>query len=419
MSELKNRIILIYPELKPKLDKLKDFWTDYSFCVTDRIFRWGFGAEIILAALCFEKYINDETKCVDLDADVISVLESAKAMKYEIDTASETPLIINQAFFIVVADAFYRLDLIEKINEDSDFYCRTLEQNMLPNLQKNKAVKIMLDLEEKLTRIQYTDDYNYIKQSYEKVLVLNNAASKKVINAFEGVCEDNELIKQLIVEKPRFNSYYRKMNRERKTFGDFQPLNKSNMVLYDITIIFENSVVKNSESNLLDAFLKIYKDKLIDTLYIMNKINTNLSDTYFLKITDKLGNWYRIFLKTENEYLKYNFGTVVEQEKMLLLDSVDLAEKITVYDSAKKPYELLAGDTLIDFAFGKSTYNGLRFKSAVINGICTNNPYQVLHNNDVIELILHDSPNPELLWIRNCHNKQTVKKLIEYFSGQK
>ncbi len=472
-NKISNRkgILRAYEYAKEKHGSVKrasgEDYINHPIRVAKFIAEWGFGSDIVIAALLHDvvedcdtsieeieelfgngvsSMVNTVTKidkhikeCEGLTKEEIHALSDAKLQQYMSD----------KALYIKIADRLDNLNTID-IFEKSKQLKKTQHTHeiLIPMVIKVEAYKLLDDLEELCFKIEheaeynkimsYIDDYkaSNIRSCNKTILLLENAFvhSKKLADDSSSDAFPSELepygrfISGFFSNERSCVSIFRQIVKNskniKKDFNTF--LNKRNLAIYDLTLVFDD-VINNADDGMTmhDIFYKYYEEYLITKNICILDYNctTQKNGNYFL-LCDDLGNLYRLFIRTENSYLHYMLGNIVDSDDSISFDDVNDVEprdtykpKITVFKRNGDKCTIDAGATALDFAFLLHSDLGLHFDYAIINeGRSQMGAHYILNEGDRIEVFTNAEITPKIQWFRYAKTSRAVKKLVDYLA---
>lgn len=200
--------------------------------------------------------------------------------------------------------------------------------------------------------------------------------------------------------KPRsvVSLYRRLINKTTNIDMDLSDtLNKNRIALYDFTLIVKDMHSTGfSTIRPLDVFFAFYEKLLIDKgICVINCCHTTYGDSEYLLLRDDMNNMYRLFIKSEEEHLRYKLGNIIDEDGILSYEDVDDVDPRDAYNTKIKVYRkdgsemyIDEGSTVLDFAFAIHSEIGLHFHYALIDDSLTQMPpYTRLSFGDKITVI--------------------------------
>ena len=137
-----------------------------------------------------------------------------------------------------------------------------------------------------------------------------------------------------------------------------------------------------------------------------------------------MNNYYRLFVKTEKDYMRFRLGNIVDNDKQLSFTEVNeidprdtYKKKIKVFDEDGNARYIDAGATVLDFAFLIHTELGFHFLYAIINGNKTQlGPFVRLNEGDMIKIEHSEEITADIRWFSYCKTSKATHHLVRYFS---
>ncbi len=325
------------------------------------------------------------------------------------------------AFYIKLADRLHNLltldampieKQIKKVRETRDVYLKLAE--MLGTHYLTDKIQSLC------FRIDHHEKYSLICGTYSRVLLENKTGIddfKKVIYSLKN---ESAVIDCVIAERTPGNIY----NHAIKHYpGEEQKyINKYRMPLLNIFIIMEELEYISP----LKMFFDIYKRVLYENEIIWVSMNEHSGNKGIeIILEDKFNNRYKVYVKTEKEYIGYMNGSIDGIQLYSEADDISEALKphITVYKRDGTPIILPEGSTVIDFAFAIHTDIGLYAKSALVNNVSAE-LHTKLHDGDKVVVFTDEHsiklgiPTVNPTWFRHVATKKAMDKLIEHITIQ-
>lgn len=466
----KDGIIKAYNYAKEKHAGIKrasgEDYIYHTMRVAKFVAEWGFPSESVMAALLHDvvedcnvtvmeieeifgatiaNLVNTVTKidkhmkeCEGLTKEEIHALSDAKLQQYMSD----------KALYIKIADRLdnlYTLDIFDK--EKQLKKTQHTREILIPMVIQEEAFKLLDELEELCFMVEHESEYEKIMSYFEEYKTANIRSCNNTIllmeNAFLhsksiGSDNDNSFPTELVpyqrfisgfISNPRSCvSIFRQIVHESKNIKkDFSTiLNKKHLAFYDLTLIFDD-VINNAEEGLTmhDIFYKYFESYFINhNICILDYTSTTRKDCNYFLLMDDMGNLYRLFIRTENSYLHYMLGNIVDTDSSISFVDVNDVDprdtykpKITVFKRNGDKCHIDAGATALDFAFLIHSELGFHFDYAIVNdGRNPVGPHYILSDGDQIEVYTNDAITPKIQWFRYAKTSRAVKKLVEYLT---
>ena len=224
-------------------------------------------------------------------------------------------------------------------------------------------------------------------------------------------------------------SIFRQISKEADNLDrDFSKvLCKKNMAFYDFTLIINEDINNNiNDISSTDVFFEFYKEIFLDKGIVISEIcSTTYGDSDYLLLIDEMQNKYRLFIKTQSEYMMYCLGDAMKEISEYPWNNVD--EISPEYGTFKKKIKVFMrnGDsilidedaTVLDFAFAIHTEIGLHLEYATINGNRVQ-PHQRLNYGDKIIVYTNKEITPQISWFKIAHTSRATEALILFFNDK-
>jgi (p)ppGpp synthase/HD superfamily hydrolase len=304
------------------------------------------------------------------------------------------------------------------------------------------AEKIESELEELCFPIIHPEETKIIERAFEEYKKGYLCSANKTIEIFKEIfCPSTVLetpadlnnyrkyVVSFAVKKRTKASLYRYVISQAKNINtDFEKLLEKNKVAwYDMTLVIKNNLLNERENvTATDIFYKCYEDVLMSRgIYVLDTRMTTRNESRYMLIRDMLGNNFRLFVKSEKEYARYEVGNIIESYNNVSFANVNMSDpsdtynkKITVFSRNGAPFFIDAGATVLDFAFMIHSDIGIHFKYALLNDTLTQmQPYEKLCHGDKVNIITDDeNETADINWFRYLKTSEAVQKLLRYIS---
>ena len=412
---------------------------------------WGFEADTICAALLhdtledtdatydeliklFGKSVADMVYAVtDIDDEIE---KTAKLTKEEIDELADSRLkekMSEKALFIKVGDRIDNLQTISPFNEEKKIAkAKHTREIIIPMLMKEEAYQLIDILENLCLQIEHPKRYREILSSYDTLRNENSYTTTKTLKLFSEVFSPNTSIYtneystalKSIVEftySPRSAiSIYRQIIAQANNIATDLPklLCKKNISMYDITLVVNDEYCSSTLNTPTNVFFKLYSSFLADkNITIVNFSQTTYKDSRYYILSDEMNNLYRLFIKSETEYMHYKLGHIIDTEDITDFGAAIDGKKIKVYKRDETAMYIEAGSTFLDFAFAIHSEIGLHFNYATIDGNKTQHkPYEKISEGDIISVETDPRIEPNLHWFKYVKTNRAIDYLIKYLS---
>lgn len=423
------------------------------------IASWGFEAESICAALLHDTIEDTTTSYAEIKdlfgqniADMVDAVtaidkeikDKTNLTKEEIDILSDNRLkekMSEKALFIKVADRIDNLRTIGPFKEEKKIAkAKHTREIIIPMLKKEEAYQLIDVLEDLCLQIEHPERYAEITSTYTALRESNAYTTTKTIKLLSEVfspnnstipSEYNTSLKSIVNFKhnPRSAiSVYRQINAQANNIAVDLPklLCKRNIAMYDLTLVISDDycakVSSEAQENVtpINIFFKLYSSLLTDkNITIINFGQTTYKDSRYYILCDEMDNLYRLFVKSETEYMRYKLGHVIDTEDVTDFGTAVDGKKIKVYRRDESAMYIEAGATFLDFAFAIHSEIGLHFSYATIDGNKTQRkPYEKISEGDVITIETDPAIEPNLHWFKYVKTSKAMDHLIKYLSSK-
>ena len=469
---------------KNVLRKSGEPYIHHPLRVAYTVASWGMESEAVIAALLHDVVedcdnITTETiaklfnlRIANLVDSVTSVdttindAEKKKLTKDDIDKMSDAKLIKNMnrtALLIKIADRLDNLSTISCFPISKQIKkARDTREILIPIASYSGAYGLIDELENLCIKIEHNDKFTTISEAYNRLLINNAASTDMFLNAVTSLIESlagisnnsmskvilneskgtglSKAIKGIDYKKRSISSLYRQVVKESDVYRAmiieatssnattnwvFTPsisINKSNTASYDITIIVSDDYVDTREGfDINDIFFLLYDKFMINNGVEICSVNyTSHGNSSFILIKDEMGNLYRVFVRSEFDYLRFKIGDIVDgmDEFNFKVDEErpknTFTPKIKVYRRDGSAMYIEAGATVLDFAFAIHTEIGLHFKYANIDGNPSElPPYTPLSEGDLVSIEHSVEVVPSIKWFKYVKTSRATERLVK------
>lgn len=417
---------------------------------------WGFETDSICAALLHDTLEDTEASYLELKelfgkevADMVDAVSSIdnelknidEYTKEDIDELSDKRLkekMSEKALFIKAADRIDNLNTIAPFNEDKKIAkAKHTREIIIPMLMKEEAYELIVVLENLCLQIEHSERYSEIMSAYTALINQNKHTTAQTLKLFYEVFSQNNsndsfqhrTAMRSVVEfshTPRSAiSIYRKINSLANNISTDLPdlLCKKNIPMYDFTLVISDEYLKNNNDSTVltptNVFFKLYSNFLADNnIVIVDFDQTTYKDSTYYVLSDEMDNRYRLFVKSETEYMRYKLGHINDVEDITDFGTAVDGEKIKVYRRDKSAMYIESGATFLDFAFSIHSEIGFHFDYATIDGSKTQRKaYEKVNEGDVISIETDPQIEPSIRWFKYVKTNKSIDYLIKYFSS--
>lgn len=426
---------------------------DRSISVAHFIASWRFDIYVTTAALFHDWPESDlqQLDCLQINT-AQDILRGylhirddfeAKALNINAERSDKRNILTDnenispQLFYIVIAA---RIDLLSRYkleNSEMAYYlAQSTREFLIPQIKAIHAYHLVDMLEELCFQIENRKLYDAIasivlendmlndyfrQQSLRKLKQIFDKDSNIVPKKLE---EERSRILAFMVEKRSIVSLQRLGIQNASSFefdleSDLSRIADKNQTAYiNLTLLLKNDDAGNYTSNVHDLFLKYYSVLLKEEgFFLRGYYSTTDKNSFYFVMSDKMQNLYRLFIKTENEYLRYFYGDIISKDNVGTDYIPRQSEnKIKVFKPDGTAVRVDSDITALDFAFLVHENIGLHFDGGEIN---RNGkpvyPYTILNNGDTVQIKTNKAITAELNWFRYVKTDHALNKLIRYF----
>lgn len=416
---------------------------------------WGFESDVIASALLHDTvedcnvtigeierlFGSSIAEMVDAVTSLDKELENAANLtKEEIDRLSDIKLkekMNEKALFVKAADRLDNLYTIDGVKDEKKRIDKAIHTRdvIIPMLKKEAAYRIIDQLEVLCLKIEHPDRYADISIHYGQLLDSNSITTKKNLEWLEKMFnpEKSELPYEFrpyldYIARFKYNprssiSVYRQINAMADNINDDirKYINKKNIAMYDLTLVINddkdslNGPDRPTDLTPLDVFFKIFEGAIINKgICVIGRSDTTYGDSSYFLLRDELDNLYRLFIKTETEYMRYKLGHVIDTEDYNLNPDEDVeTKKIKVFTASGEARYIDAGATMLDFAFMIHSELGFHFDYAMVdNNKTQRKAYDRLSPGDTVTIVTNPDIKPEIKWFKYVKTEKAIEHLI-------
>lgn len=171
-----------------------------------------------------------------------------------------------------------------------------------------------------------------------------------------------------------------------------------------------------------------YFDKALSLkgFYLIKYCYTTSNGAGCFLLSDEMDNLYRLFVRTELEFQRFLYGSIVDADSAFAITDVNeieprdtYNEKINVFRRDGSVMSIDKGATVLDFAFNIHPELGLHFDYAMIDESKTHLPkYTRLNEGDLITIVSNEEIRPDITWFKYSRTSKAVHSLVKYFQKQ-
>ena len=418
--------------------------------------EWGSESDVIMAALLHdvaedcgvplseirELFGSNVEKIVDT-VTALSDKEFAnhtltKAQKDLLSDAKLQSRMNSEALLVKIADRIDNLNTLSGVKPEKRVpKAEHTKEIIIPMARLAKADHLADVLEDLCFKIEHPKMYEDIEKQYRQLLKDNSKTCQETLNTLEETVSSGYSSRALgkyrryitgfvHSERPCI-SIYRQISREALNLKEDLPdlLTKYKIELYDLTFIVSDEIDDEKPGmHPYDVFFQ-YFDKALSSkgLYLLKYCFTSNKSTGYFLLSDEMDNLYRLFVRTELEYQRFLYGSIVDPDSNFSIDNVNEVEprdtyneKIRVFRRDGTAMDIDQGATVLDFAFYIHTDLGLHFDHAIIDESKTKLPLNTrLSEGDLVTIVTSDKVSPDITWFKHVNTSRAKHTLVKYF----
>lgn len=416
----------------------------HALSVAQDIADWRFDYLAVTAAILHDIPI-DAIKS-DLDQGIFFILQNFKDIKkqlrefekhHDISKTENTEMFLRdpvpESLYIKIAERINLLSQADIPEEELLSLAQNTREILVPQVKYIKAFKladILLDL---CLKIENSSVYTSIINKINEIKLYNEYYQKSVLKKMDQIFDrhskiisDSLHIEQSYVKNFAFDlrsviSIYRHIYRTASNWpDDFNLLMTKQLIpLYDLTLVIDDRISSNPTLSATDIFFNYYNQHLRkERIYILNYSRTTYQDAGYFIICDQMNNLYRIFIKTETEYLHYLFGGIIERDKFSF-NFEKRGERIKIFKRDGSATLIERGASVLDLAFMIHSDLGLHFDYALLNNNTQYQPaYTILNQGDTVVIKTKSEITAEPQWFRYIKTDIAIYHLTKYFTKE-
>lgn len=418
--------------------------------------EWGSESDVIMAALLHdvaedcgvplseirELFGSNVEKIVDT-VTALSDKEFAnhtltKAQKDLLSDAKLQSSMNSEALLVKIADRIDNLNTLSGVKPEKRVpKAEHTKEIIIPMARLAKADHLADVLEDLCFKIEHPKMYEDIEKQYRQLLKDNSKTCQETLDTLEETVSSGYSSRALgkyrryitgfvHSERPCI-SIYRQISREALNLKEDLPvlLTKYKIALYDLTFIVSDEIDDEKPGmHPYDVFFQ-YFDKALSSkgLYLLKYCFTSNKSTGYFLLSDEMDNMYRLFVRTELEYQRFLYGSIVDPDSSFSIDNVNEVEprdtyneKIRVFRRDGTAMDIDQGATVLDFAFYIHTDLGLHFDHAIIDESKTKLPLSTrLSEGDLVTIVTSDKVSPDITWFKHVNTSRAKHTLVKYF----
>lgn len=361
-----------------------------------------------------------------------------KAQKDLLSDAKLQSRMNSEALLVKIADRIDNLNTLSGVKPEKRVpKAEHTKEIIIPMARLAKADHLADVLEDLCFKIEHPTMYEDIEKQYRQLLKDNSMTCQETLNTLEETVSSGYSSRALgkyrryitgfvHSERPCI-SIYRQISREALNLKEDLPvlLTKYKIALYDLTFIVSDEIDDEKPGmHPYDVFFQ-YFDKALSSkgLYLLKYCFTSNKSTGYFLLSDEMDNMYRLFVRTELEYQRFLYGSIVDPDSNFSIDNVNEVEprdtyneKIRVFRRDGTAMDIDQGATVLDFAFYIHTDLGLHFDHAIIDESKTKLPLSTrLSEGDLVTIVTSDKVSPDITWFKHVNTSRAKHTLVKYF----
>lgn len=344
----------------------------------------------------------------------------------------------SEALFVLIAETIMLLEHSDSTESPEQLIdiAGIARNHLIPELKNIEAFELVDILENLCLKIEDNDMYTAILNHLNTVESYNGRYQHMVLMHLHQIFDPNSniipdelkskyqpYIRELKDNPRSVSSIARYIETKKRDHSDDPEtfLNNTEIPYWDITLILSDDIQKSS-LHPKDVFFNYYEQYIQHKMpiYVLGYYKTTYQDSDYLLLCDAMNNQYRIFIKTEEEYLCYRLGTYIEKDKFRLDSNDHDNPMIKVYTKDGAVIEIEEGACVLDFAFKIHENLGLQFDYALLNNDPRHYPpYHQLKKGDTVTIHKSQQITASLNWFRYIKTSTALEKLIQHFNKKK
>ena len=361
-----------------------------------------------------------------------------KAQKDLLSDAKLQSRMNSEALLVKIADRIDNLNTLSGVKPEKRVpKAEHTKEIIIPMARLAKADHLADVLEDLCFKIEHPKMYEDIEKQYRQLLKDNSMTCQETLNTLEETVSSGyssralgkyrRYIMDFVHSERPCISIYRQISREALNLKEDLPalLTKYKIELYDLTFIVSDEIDDEKPGmHPYDVFFQ-YFDKALSSkgLYLLKYCFTSNKSTGYFLLSDEMDNLYRLFVRTELEYQRFLYGSIVDPDSNFSIDNVNEVEprdtyneKIRVFRRDGTAMDIDQGATVLDFAFYIHTDLGLHFDHAIIDESKTKLPLSTrLSEGDLVTIVTNDKVSPDITWFKHVNTSRAKHTLVKYF----
>ena len=436
-------------------------YINHPLRVARLVTEWGFESDVIMAAMLHDVVEDCDTPLSEIEntfgsatANIVDVVTALSDKDFTGHTLTKTQKDIlsdarlqkkmnYKALYVKIADRIDNLNTLSGVKERKRIpKAEHTREIIIPMARLAKAYHFVDILEELCFQTEHPKMHEDIARQYKQLCQDNSrscrASLETLCSAFDPRFnyEGSELDRYHrcivnFIHAPRSCvSIFRQISHDAENIKEdwSSLLSKNNVALYDLTLIVNNDLQKeNSALHPFDVFFRYFEKVLSKKgFYLIRFCTTTYKDTGYFILSDEMDNQYRLFVRTELEYQRFLYGSIVDAESEFAIADINEIEPRDTYNEKIKVFRrdgsammIDKGATALDFAFYIHGDLGLHFKYAMVDESKTQLPkYTRLNEGDTITIVADEAVKPEISWFNYIKTSKASHFLVRYFSDR-
>jgi len=422
--------------------------------------EWGFESDVIMAALLHDVVEDCDTPLSEIRelfgtgvADIVDVVTSlsdkdfadhtlTKEQRNLLSDARLQKKMNNKALYVKIADRIDNLNTLFGVPEAKRIpKAEHTREILIPMARMENAYHLVNILEELCFQIEHPKMYVEMSKQYKALCNANSRKCRESLetlsnvfdphftgNEAEGLDRYHRCIVDFTYNPRSCISIFRQISRNADNLRDDWRalLSKDNIALYDLKLIVSDKLSDdNSDIRPNDVFFQ-YFDKILSRkgFYLIRYSLASYKDIGYFLISDEMDNLYRLFVRTETEYRRFQCGNIIDADSSLAISDINEIEPRDTYNEKIKVFRkdgsamiIDKGATVLDFAFYIHGELGYHFDYAMIDESKTHLPKSTrLNEGDTITIVANENIHPDISWFNSVKTSRAVHHLVRYFS---
>ena len=422
--------------------------------------EWGFESDVIVAAMLHDIVEDCSTPIEEIQelfgsgiariVDAVTALsdrdfQEGQLTKQQIDMLSDVRLqtkIDEKALYVKIADRLDNLSTLSGVKEEKRIPKAVhTREIIIPLARLEKAYRFVDMLEELCFQTEHPAMYEAICLRIGQLRRMSGGRLKdsleELAGAFDpenseyGESDKNRRYVHKVIWQPRSCiSLFRQISRAAENIRrDWKELLvRGKTAFYDVTVVVSNKMAaEDYRMKPHDVFFSCFEGILSRRGFsLLGAYTTDCEKAVYFLVSDPMDNLFRVFVRTEEEYQRYLYGNIIDEDSVLAIREVNEIEPRDTYNEKIKVFRkdgtamyIDKGATVLDFAFYIHTDLGYHFDYAMVDESQTRLPaYTRLNEGDTITVVSSAGISPRLSWFKYAKTSRAVYYLVRYFQGR-